>query len=52
MGQPMGNNPLTQNLWRSRGAKLLDEIGPAILITHGDGAHLCIGHRCGAARIW
>ncbi len=37
MGQPMGNNPLTQNLWRSRGAKLLDEIGPAILITHGDG---------------
>jgi pimeloyl-ACP methyl ester carboxylesterase len=37
MGQPMGNNPLTQNVWRSRGAKLLDEIGPAILITHGDG---------------
>jgi pimeloyl-ACP methyl ester carboxylesterase len=37
MGQPMGNNPLTQNLWRSRGAMLLDEIGPAILITHGDG---------------
>ena len=38
MGQPMGNNPLTQSLWRSRGAKLLDEIGPAILITNGDGA--------------
>ena len=38
MGQPMGNNPLTQNVWRSRGAMLLDEIGPAILITHGDGA--------------
>jgi pimeloyl-ACP methyl ester carboxylesterase len=37
MGQPMGNNPLTQNVWRSRGAKLVDEIGPAILITHGDG---------------
>jgi pimeloyl-ACP methyl ester carboxylesterase len=37
MGQPMGNNPLTQNVWRSRGAKLLDEIGPAILISHGDG---------------
>ena len=37
MGQPMGNNPLTRNIWRSRGAKLLDEIGPAILITHGDG---------------
>jgi pimeloyl-ACP methyl ester carboxylesterase len=38
MGQPMGNNPLTQNIWRTRGAKLLDEIGPAILITQGDGA--------------
>jgi pimeloyl-ACP methyl ester carboxylesterase len=38
MGQPMGNNSLTQNVWRSRGAKLLDEIGPAILITHADGA--------------
>jgi len=37
MGQPMGNNPLTQNLWRSRGAMLLDEIGAAILLTHGDG---------------
>jgi pimeloyl-ACP methyl ester carboxylesterase len=39
MGQPMApNNPLTQSLWRTRGAKLLDEIGPAILITQGDGA--------------
>ncbi len=38
MGQPMGNNPITRSLWRSRGAKLLDEIGPAILITHADGA--------------
>ena len=37
MGQPMGNNPITQSVWRSRGAKLLDEIGPAILITHRDG---------------
>jgi len=38
MGQPMApNNPLTQNIWRTRGAKLLDEIGPAILITQGDG---------------
>jgi pimeloyl-ACP methyl ester carboxylesterase len=41
MGQPMApNNPLTQNIWRTRGAKLLDEIGPAILITQGDGAIL------------
>ncbi len=38
MGQPMGNNPLTENVWRSRGAMLLDDIGPAILIAHGDGA--------------
>jgi pimeloyl-ACP methyl ester carboxylesterase len=38
MGQPMANNPLTQSVWRTRGAKLLDEIGPAILITNGDGA--------------
>jgi len=37
MGQPMANNPLTQGLWRSRGAKLLDEIGPETLIAHGDG---------------
>ncbi len=37
MGQPMAINPLTENIWRSRGAKLLDEIGPAILMTHGDG---------------
>ena len=38
LGQPMGNNAITQNLWRSRGALLLDEIGPAILVTHGDGS--------------
>ena len=38
MGQPMPNNPLTQNVWRTRGAMLLDDIGPAILVTHGDGA--------------
>ncbi len=38
LGQPMGNNALTQNLWRTRGAILLDDIGPAILISHGDGA--------------
>lgn len=38
LGQPMANNALTQDVWRTRGALLLDEIGPAILITHGDGA--------------
>ena len=38
MNQPMANNAITQALWKSRGAMLLDDIGPAILITHGDGA--------------
>ncbi|HEY1759083.1 MAG TPA: hypothetical protein VGG72_27170 [Bryobacteraceae bacterium] len=38
MGQPMANNAQTQNVWRTRGAKLLDDIGPAILVTDGDGA--------------
>jgi pimeloyl-ACP methyl ester carboxylesterase len=37
-GQPMANNAITQSVWRSRGAILLDDIGPAILLTHGDGA--------------
>jgi pimeloyl-ACP methyl ester carboxylesterase len=38
MGQPMANNSQTQNVWRTRGGMLLDDIGPAILVTHGDGA--------------
>ncbi|MBV8729639.1 MAG: alpha/beta fold hydrolase, partial [Acidobacteriia bacterium] len=38
MGQPMANNPITQNVWRTRGAMLLDKTGPAIFITHGDGS--------------
>ena len=38
LGQPMPAFGLTQAVWRSRGAMLLDEIGPAVLITHGDGA--------------
>ncbi|HTA44552.1 MAG TPA: alpha/beta fold hydrolase [Bryobacteraceae bacterium] len=38
LGQPMGNGPVTQNVWRTRGAMLLDQIGPSILIAHGDGA--------------
>ena len=37
-GQPMGNNAITQSVWRTRGALLLDEIGPAIFVTHGDGS--------------
>ena len=38
LGQPMANNAITQNVWRTRGAMLLDDIGPAILIAKGDGA--------------
>ncbi len=38
LGQPMPNNAMTQSVWRSRGAMLLDDIGPAVLVTHGDGA--------------
>ncbi len=38
MGQPMANNAQTREVWRTRGAMLLDDIGPAILVTHGDGA--------------
>jgi pimeloyl-ACP methyl ester carboxylesterase len=38
MGQPMAINAITLDLWRSRGAMLLDDIGPSIFVTHGDGA--------------
>ena len=38
MGQPMAINAITLDLWRSRGALLLDDIGPSIFVTHGDGA--------------
>ena len=38
LGQAMPNNAQTQNVWRTRGAMLLDDIGPSVLITHGDGA--------------
>jgi pimeloyl-ACP methyl ester carboxylesterase len=37
MNQPMANNAVTQALWKSRGALLVDDVGPAIFITHGDG---------------
>ena len=38
MGQPMGNNAVTQSVWRTRGVMLLEDIGPSIFVTHGDGA--------------
>jgi pimeloyl-ACP methyl ester carboxylesterase len=37
MNQPMANNANTQSVWRSRGVMLLEEIGPSILVTSGDG---------------
>ena len=37
-GSRWATTPITQNVWRTRGAMLLDDIGPAILLTHGDGA--------------
>ncbi len=40
MGQPMAGNAVTRRLWQSRGALLLDEIGPAVIVTHRDGAVL------------
>jgi pimeloyl-ACP methyl ester carboxylesterase len=42
LGQPMGNNANTRNVWRTRGAILLDDIGPAIFITQGDGAGFAV----------
>lgn len=39
-GQPMANNAITQKVWGTRGAMLLDKIGPAIFVTHGEGALL------------
>ncbi len=36
-GQAMPINALTRNLWATNGGLLLDEIGPSILVTHGDG---------------
>ena len=38
MGQPLAINAITLDLWRSRGTLLLDDIGPSIVVTHGDGA--------------
>jgi pimeloyl-ACP methyl ester carboxylesterase len=37
MNQPMAVNAITEELWKSRGAILLDDIGAAIFVTHGDG---------------
>jgi pimeloyl-ACP methyl ester carboxylesterase len=39
-GQPMANNAFTRNVWGTRGAMLLDQIGPAVFVTDGDGAVL------------
>lgn len=38
LGQPMPAFGTTQTVWRTRGAMLLDDIGPSILVTDGDGS--------------
>ena len=48
-GPANGQQRQTREVWRTRGAMLLDDIGPAILVTHGDGAAFALGHRSGAA---
>ncbi len=35
-GPSFANDAAAESVWRSRGAMLLDEIGPSILVTHGD----------------
>lgn len=41
--QAMPRNAVTQETWTSRGVMLLEDIGPAIFLTHGDGAAFAIG---------
>ena len=41
--QAMPRNAVTQETWTSRGVMLLEDIGPAIFITHSDGAAFAIG---------
>jgi len=33
-GQPMTNNAITRQVWGTRGAMLLDKIGPAVFLVH------------------
>jgi pimeloyl-ACP methyl ester carboxylesterase len=41
--QPMPRNAVTQETWTTRGVLLLEDIGPSIFITHGDGAAFAWG---------
>jgi len=41
--QALPRNAVTQELWTSRGVLLLEDIGPAIFVTHGDGADFAYG---------
>ncbi len=38
LNQPMSRFGVTQEVWRTRGVILLEDIGPAIFLTHGDGS--------------
>ena len=41
-GPALANGAATEVSWRFCGAKLLDETGPAIFVTHGDGARFAM----------
>ena len=41
--QAMPRGTVAQETWTSRGVILLEDIGPSIFITHGDGAAFAIG---------
>ncbi len=41
--QALPRNAVTQDMWTSRGVILLEDIGPAIFLTHGDGAAFAYG---------
>lgn len=41
--QAQQRNAAAQEAWTSRGVMLLEDIGPAIFITHGDGSALALG---------
>jgi pimeloyl-ACP methyl ester carboxylesterase len=41
--QALPRNAVTQETWSTRGVMLLEEIGPAIFVTHGDGSAFAWG---------
>lgn len=41
--QALPRNAVSQTMWTSRGVILLEDIGPSIFITHGDGSAFALG---------